>query len=331
MIQLNILTIIALMILIFLSAMFSGLGLGLMSLDVNSLKRKAKLGNKYAQKIYPLRKDGNLLLTTLLLGNVGVNSAIAIILNSITVGVIAGLISTCLIVIFGEIIPQAAFSRYALKLGGKTYWLIYPFLIVLYPITKPISIILNKVLGKSITKAYSKKEFIMIIKEQKNMQKSDVDKDEYEFLEKSLSYSEKTVENAMTPKSKVFMIDPEQVLDAKMIETIKQRGHSRIPVYENETQKITGILFAKDLLAIDPEKKRRVKTIMRTNRSYVKENTKLDDVLKKFKKEKLHIFIVKNSNKQFVGIITLEDVLEQIMGNILDEHDTLEDKKPVLD
>ena len=98
---------IILIILLFLSAMFSGLTLGLMSLDVFTLKRRVKLNDKHAIKVYPLRKKGNLLLCTLLLGNVAVNSTLAIFLGSITAGVVAGIISTSLIVIFGEILPMA--------------------------------------------------------------------------------------------------------------------------------------------------------------------------------------------------------------------------------
>ena len=84
-------------VLVLLSGLFSGLTLGLLSLDLFDLRRKVKLGNKDATKIYPLRKQGNLLLVTLLLGNVAVNSTLAVFLGSITAGVFAGLISTGLI------------------------------------------------------------------------------------------------------------------------------------------------------------------------------------------------------------------------------------------
>src|SRR3989338_4425765 len=121
---------IAIVFLLFLSALFSGLSLGLMSLDPFSLRRKAKLGNLAAKKIYPLRKRGNQLLCTLLIGNIAVNSTIAVLLSSLTTGVIAGFMATGLIVIFGEIVPQAIFARHALQFGAKFSWLVYPFLII---------------------------------------------------------------------------------------------------------------------------------------------------------------------------------------------------------
>jgi len=109
------------------------------------------------KKVYPIRSKGNLLLCTLLVGNVAINSAIAIFLGSIASGVAAGLIATGLIVIFGEILPQAVFSRFALVLGAKTVWIVKIFLYILYPICWPIAWMLDKALGEELTTIYSKK------------------------------------------------------------------------------------------------------------------------------------------------------------------------------
>ena len=113
-------TILISIILIALSALFSGLTLGLLSLDVHSLERRARHGDKYAETVYPLRKHGNFLLTTLLLGNVAVNTTLSIFLGSIASGLVAGITATALIVVFGEIIPQSVISRHALYFGAKT-------------------------------------------------------------------------------------------------------------------------------------------------------------------------------------------------------------------
>ena len=147
-------------ILVLLSGLFSGLTLGLLSLDKNELKRKISLGNKQAKKVYTVRKKGNLLLCTLLLGNVAVNSTLAIFLGNIASGVIAGLIATGLIVIFGEIIPQATFARYALAVGARTAWLVKIFIIILFPICWPIAWVLDKTLGEEMPTVYSKKELM---------------------------------------------------------------------------------------------------------------------------------------------------------------------------
>jgi metal transporter CNNM len=132
--------------LVLLSGCFSGLTLGFFSLNLTGLERKIKLGNKDAKKVYPVRKNGNLLLCTLLLGNVAVNSAMAIFLGNIATGLVAGLVSTGLIVIFGEIIPQAVFSRHALKLGASSVWLVKIFIFLLYPFAGPMAWLLNRCL-----------------------------------------------------------------------------------------------------------------------------------------------------------------------------------------
>lgn len=107
-------TYIVLIVLLLLSACFSGLNLGMMSLTPQDLKRKMEMGNKRARKIYEVRKKGNLLLVTLLLGNVAVNAFIAIFMGSIASGLIAGIVATLLITIFGEIFPQAIFFQVCL-------------------------------------------------------------------------------------------------------------------------------------------------------------------------------------------------------------------------
>src|SRR5258708_1160732 len=118
-----------------LSALFSGLTLGLMSLGPHELKRKMSLGDKRAKQIYSVRKRGNLLLVTLLVGNVATISSLSIFLDSISSGLIAAILTTGLITIFGEIIPQAIFSRYALALGSRAVWIVRIIIIVFYPVT----------------------------------------------------------------------------------------------------------------------------------------------------------------------------------------------------
>jgi len=318
-------------VLIALSGLFSGLTLGLMSLNPFTLKRKIKMGDAYAKRIYPLRKHGNLLLCTLLLGNVAVNSVLAVFLGSITAGVIAAIVSTGLIVIFGEIIPQAFYSRHAMKLGGQTAWLIYPFLYVLYPITKPLSMILDKALGGELPTIFSKKEFRLLVQEQKHLKKSqkkaDISTDEFEIIEGGLEFSERIVKDVMTPRINVFFLEKETILNKKTLEEIHSQGHSRIPIFDKTRDKVIGILFAKDLIAIDPDANTKITSVMRKKINYINQNDRLDKVLDLFKKNRLHLLIAKDEFKGVAGIITLEDVLEEIVGEIVDEYDYITDMR----
>ncbi len=310
-------------ILVGLSGLFSGLTLGLLSLDKNELKRKASLGDQRAKKIYKIRKNGNLLLTTFLLGNVAVNSALAIFLNDIASGLIAGLTATGLIVIFGEIIPQATFSRYALTIGAKTVWLVKIFIIILWPICWPIAWVLDKILGEEMPIVYSKKELIKIVEEHEDLAQSEVDQDEERIIKGALTFSDKKVSQIMTAKKNVFVLKEDIVLDDAVIRAIKKKGHTRVPVYDKTLYKITGILYVKDLIGLDDNltigQISHQRKILR-----VSQDLKLDKLLNKFVKDKLHMAIVENKQQEFVGVITLEDVIEEVLDiEIMDETDKI--------
>ena len=153
---------ILIVILILLSALFSGLTLGLMGLDKTGLEivmegDDLKASNA-ARAIYPVRANGNRLLCTLLLGNVAVNALLSILMADISGGLIGFLVSTISIVIFGEIIPQAACSRYALQIGCRTVPLVKFIMILFWPISAPIAYCLDKILGHELGTTYSKAE-----------------------------------------------------------------------------------------------------------------------------------------------------------------------------
>jgi metal transporter CNNM len=315
--------------LILFSAIFSGLTLGFFSLNKDDLKRKAELGDKQAKKVYRLRQDGNLLLCTLLIGNVAVNSALAIFLGSIASGFTAGLIATSLIVIFGEIIPQAVSSRYALILGASLAWLVTLFMIVLYPVCWPLAWALNKILGEEIPTVYSKRELMKIVEAHEGMKESEVDADEERIIKGALSYSNKTVQDVMTPRVEVFSLPHDQLLDKRTIKKICDSGHSRIPVYKKNSDDIVSILYAKDLIRND-YKDKKVGEVARRDVIFVDYDKQLDKLLNAFKKEKHHLFVVLNEFGGASGIVTIEDVLEEIIGEeIVDEFDKHEDLQEV--
>ncbi|MBW6440998.1 hemolysin family protein [Patescibacteria group bacterium] len=315
--------------LLVLSAIFSGLTLGFFSLNKEDLKRKAELGNIEARKVYAIRMNGNLLLSTLLIGNVAVNSALSIFLGGIVSGVFAGIIATLLIVIFGEIIPQAIFSRHALKFGAKFAWLVKLFIFIFYPITMPIVYALNRGLGEEIPTIYSKGELMRIIEDHEGSTESDIDIDEEKIIKGALSYSSKTVDDILTPRTEIFALSVEQKLNKNKVDLICKKGHSRIPVYEKDLDNIVGILYAKDLL-IKNYKNKSVGDMARDSIIFVDIDKPLDDLLNAFKKTKNHLFIVLDKHGVVSGIVTIEDVIEEIIGSeIVDEYDQHEDLQKV--
>ena len=159
--------------LLMLSALFSGLTLGLMSLDPQQLELEIAGGDeakkKQAERILPVRKRGNLLLCTLLLGNTVVNSFIAILTSSFTSGLVGGIISTAFILIFGEVIPQSVCSRYGLSAGSKAVDIVRFFVLLLFPVAWPLSKVLDIVLGAELGTVYSRGELKELLSKQVNM------------------------------------------------------------------------------------------------------------------------------------------------------------------
>ncbi len=304
-----------------LSGLFSGLTLGLLSLDKSELERKIALGDKLAKKVYSVRRDGNLLLTTLLLGNVAVNSTLAIFLGDLTSGLVGMLVTTGLIVVFGEIIPQAVSVRYGLVIGARTVWLVKFFMFILYPICRPLAWALDKALGKEMPTIYSKRELIKIIEEHEDAPQSAIDEDEERIIKGALTFSDKKVSEIMTPRKKVFGLKGEMVLNDDLIRAIKKTGHTRLPVYGKNNLYVEGVLYVKDLIGLD--KPLKVKRLCRASRLLkVSQDMKLDKLLNKFIRQKLHLAIVENTQHEFVGVVTLEDVIEEVLNmEIVDETD----------
>ncbi len=309
--------------LITLSAFFSGLNLGLFTYDTQTLKRRAELGDKNAKKIYPLRAKGNQLLTTLLLGNVTVNTILAIFLGTIFDSVIAGFIATAIIFIFGEITPQAVFSRHALVFGGFAAPLVRIALFVFYPVAFPIAYILDRVLGDELPRMYSKSELMHIISEHEDSEHSPIDADEERILHGALKFSHRRVSEVMTPLHVVAMFDCDQKLTQSFFEEVANLGYSRYPVYQKKRANIIGILYTKDLL-VENENIAIKDTEEAFDRRFmkVKNNNLLDEVLTRMLKQKRHLAIVYDTDEEAVGVITLEDIIEEIIQyEIQDEDD----------
>lgn len=322
-------TFLIVLILILLSALFSGMNLGLMSLDPYELERKITLGNKDAAKVYAVRRRGNHLLVTLLLANVAVISALSLFLDSVAHGLIAGIATTLLVTIFGEIIPQALFSRHALRLGAQLAWLIRFFMFILWPICAPLAWGLDKALGAELPTIYSKKELMQIIEEHSHSQHSDVDDDEERIVRGALTFGEKRVHDVMTPRSVVVAIEASTKLDKKELDLLRAAGHSRFPVYKDDLDNMIGTLYWRDLVGADTSKKTAGDLCNKTV-YYLNDEDKLDDALNAFLKTKRHLFVVTNEFEEVQGVASMEDILEEIIDEeIVDEFDRYEDMREV--
>jgi metal transporter CNNM len=306
-----------------LSALFSSLTIGLMSLDLSTLKRKIKHGDKNAEKVYRIRKNGMLLLTTLLLGNAAASSFFAILLGEMFHGIFAGILATAVLFLFGEILPQAAVSRFALEFGAHTAGLIRFIMWILFPICYPISWVLNKLLGEENSILYTKRDILSII-EDNTSPEAGVDHDERRIARGAFSFSHKNVEDVMTPNTVVKTVHVDDVIDKKYLALLKDSGYSRLPVASEDLNKFSGILYLKDLLGITLPKK--VSEVMDKGVYFVHPTDPLDKILNQFIKTKVHLFVVSDEFGGFEGVITVEDVIEEIIGaEIMDEDDVVPD------
>jgi metal transporter CNNM len=301
-----------------LSGIFSGLNLGLMSLGPHELKRKAALGDSRAKRVYGVRRRGNLLLVTLLLGNVATISALSLVLDAVMSGILAGLLTTALITIFGEIIPQAVFSRYALQVGASTAWFVRAVMLLLYPVAAPLAWLLDRTLGDELPTLYSRRELVDLLEQHRG---NTLAQDEGRIARGALTFGEKRITEVMTPRFMVTGIEQDRKLNDSTIDDLRRSGYSRFPVYDDSLDHVTGVLYMQQL--IDPASHgKKVSEVCNKTVYFVNEDATLDHALNAFIKTKNHLFMVVNEFSEFVGIIAIEDVIEEILGvEIVDEFD----------
>jgi len=330
-------------VLVLLSGLFSGLTLGLMGLDVIGLQTIKNGDNKElarcAAKIAPVREKGNQLLCTLLLGNVAVNSLLSVLMAEISGGIMGFLVSTALIVIFGEILPQAGCSRYALQVGSATVPVVKVLLVLFYILTKPMSMALDWLLGKDLGVVYSSSELIEMVKLQVSLGATDIETGMMakQVVEGAVNFREKRVVDVMTPLDDAYMLSIDTRLGYDTIREIFHTGFSRVPVYGHDKHDYRGLLYTKDLMLADPEDEMKlgdfIKIFDRKSNTFAMD-TRLVEALNIFKKGKTHLALVRemvidddqNPRCELRGVLTLEDVVEEILQEeIVDETDVYVD------
>ncbi|KAK8789111.1 unextended protein-like isoform X1 [Amblyomma americanum] len=324
------------------SGLFSGLTLGLMALDKTELKVIESCGTPeerdYARKILPLRRRGNYLLCSLVLGNVCVNSSFTILLDEmLSSGPVAVLLSTLGIVMLGEIIPQAICSRYGLAIGARTILITKLFMIITFPLSWPISKLLDSVLGEEIGNVFDREKLTEYLRITKDY--AQLENEELNIIFGALELTKKTAADIMTRIEDVYMLPYDAVLDFETMSEIVKRGYTRIPVYDGSKQNIVSLLNTKDLTFVDPDDAIPLATVCTFYKhplSFVFEDETLDSLLREFKKGHSHMAFVRQVVQaedrdpayHVTGLVTLEDVIEEIIqSEIIDETDVLMDNR----
>ncbi len=309
-------------IMLLIAAVCSGLNVALMSLSVSDLRRLSAIGDSKAKRVLPLRQNSHLSLAGILFTNVAANSAVAIYLNQYFIGLIAGFISTILLVLFGEILPQALFTRHALKICSSLSWLIRLMIIITYPLSKPTQLLLDKLFQNQSAQLHSRRELGFIFTEHVDNAGSELDDDEVEIIQNTLQLSEKRVVQIMTPIRQVFWLSNTTIITPQVLDTIVDRNYSRIPIFNESLTECSGILLMKDLLQIDRSRlPMPIHELPLYSTKLLGSRTVLDTLFRKFIAAKSHLMPVEKDDV-IVGVVSIEDLLEEIIGHeIEDESD----------
>lgn len=258
--------------------------------------------------------------------------ALAIFLDNLLPGISGFFISTSLIVVFGEIVPQALCTRYPLPVGAHTVWLVKIVMILISPIAWPISVVLDWMLGQEVGTLYNNEELKELISRHIEENNAELGVEQGHIMQGALDFPKMVVKNVMTSWDDVFHLPISGRLDFETLTTIWKSGHSRIPCMENDGS-VSGILFVKDLVLIDPEDETPLSTIVdlySRNISLVMVDDLLSNVLKEFREGRSHLAIVRDIDNSGdgdpkyvnVGIVSLEDIVEAILKfDIVDETD----------
>uniref|UniRef100_A0A672IK56 Metal transporter n=1 Tax=Salarias fasciatus TaxID=181472 RepID=A0A672IK56_SALFA len=325
-----------------LSALCSGLNISMLALDPVELRVLQNSGTekeqKYARKIESVRKHGNYILCTVVLGNVLTNTCFVVWMCQI-LGMTALSTASCTLGIFfiGEILPHSVASRHSLAIASKTLCATRLLMLVFFPIAYPVSKILDIMLHQEISSFYTREKLVAMLRVTDPYH--DLVKEELNIIQGALELRTKTVEDVLTPLSDCYMLSSDAVLDFCTMSDVMQSGFTRIPVYENERSNIVDILFVKDLAFVDPDDCTPLKTITQFYKHpmhCVFSDTKLDVMLEEFKRGKSHLAVVQRVNSEgegdpfyeVMGIVTLEDVIEEIIkSEIVDETDLYTDNR----
>ncbi|HJX56716.1 MAG TPA: hemolysin family protein [Methanoregula sp.] len=324
----DILEILLFIVCILLSAFFSSSEVALISITrakARTLVNEGKLGS---QAVAALKESPEHLLITILIGNNIVNVAAAALATSIAIqmfgdigiGIATGFVVIVLL-IFGEIGPKI----YAARASDSFALAVAPVILFLSRIFTPLIWLVERIspkfgMGKEICEpAVTEEE----IKEWIDVGKEDgtIEQGEQDMLYSVLEFADTTAREIMTPRVDVILME-DTVTFEEAIRIFNETGFSRIPVYHDQIDNITGILNVKDVFSamVSHRKDSTIKEVM-YDPMFVPETKKIDDLLKELQVHRVQMAIVIDEYSSFVGIVTVEDILEEIVGDILDEYD----------
>ena len=329
--------------LILLSAFFSGAETSLTSASKARMRTLAKSGKKNAQIYEKIFADKEKLICTILLANNLVNVLASAIATSILLNYFANdgiayvtIIMTLMILVFGELIPKtiALFKADSISLFISPIFKI--LIIIFYPITSSLNFLVKIILKPLNIKIINKEKNTNQLESEEELRGAidlhgddSKESQEKQMLKSILDLDDVTVDSIMIPRKNVFSL-PLSIGYTDLIKKINDNPHSRIPIWDKNTENIIGILQARQLIGFNIKKNLdfNIRDFCKSP-WFIPESSTLANQLMEFKKRKEHFAIVVDEYGEFLGIVTLEDILEEIVGDIDDELDEIKVSKTI--
>lgn len=332
----NLLTIyiISLITLVLLSAFFSSTETAFTSANKTRLKLMAEDGNKGAKKAFELTEKYDSLLFTILIGNNIVNilmTTFAGIMFGMLIATNAGLaefvstaVTTVVVLIFGEITPKTLAKESPEKLASIFSYPISFFIIILYPLNLIFSgwkLLLTKVFKFEHEDVITEEELLTYVEEAS--EDGTLNESETELISGAIEFNDVEVGDILVPRVNVIAVEMDTPMD-EIKDVFLKNGFSRVPVYKNSIDTIIGMIHEKDFFNAYLNGTKNIKGLI-TSMAIATEHMKISVLLRTLQKQKVHMATVLDEYGGTLGIVTLEDILEELVGEIWDEHDEVVD------
>jgi len=329
------LRIIILVVLLIFSAFFSASEVALFSLDRRRLKKNLESNPLIGRYLLNLVDHPRRLLVSILVGNTIANVAASIVAVSIALDIhkistlseeflltLQIIVLTVLIILFSELTPKMLASKNPLTISKIVSIPLYWFSVMIYPVaealTELIRLVISKVKIDHAKAAISVEELTELA--ELGHEIGTLEEEEHGIIQSIVSFKSVTVHEVMTPRVDMISVSSDITLP-RLIEVIKSSGHSRIPLYKDSLDQIIGIIYAKDILLYLRNSSDFDLLKLARKALFVPKNKMINDLMYELQEKKMHIAIVVDEFGGTAGLITLEDIIEEIIGEIRDEYD----------
>jgi len=317
-------------VLIGLSGFFSGLEVALVGIRKSKVVQLFNQRKKGSKALYKLKMNPSWMMSSVNLGNNLVNVGASALATSLAIrlfgddglGIAVG-VMTFLILVFGEITPKTYCNANSTKIALRYAPVLLAFSYVFYPVVKFFEIITKgvvKLTGSSSTPPPITEDEIRGVIDQ-GLEEKAIEKDEMELVHGALKFDDTVIRSVMTPRTKMFTLNSKMLL-FEALPQINESGHSRIPIYGDTVNDIVGFIHARDILK-ELEKDNKMITLEQIARKpvFASQEKMVSSLLKEMQGRRTHMAIVIDEHGGIEGLVTLEDLVEEIVGEIEDETD----------